>query len=143
MTNSEDFKWDDSLLLHYDIIDDQHKAIFKAFDDLIENCNRDRNRAQRGEHVAKCIEFLIQYVDTHFTHEECLMKKHNYPHLGSHKKQHREFRETVHNLQNDLKDYKDRSSFHAELITEMMAWLKLHIKVIDRRFVDYVNSKET
>ncbi|MDR3435199.1 bacteriohemerythrin [Telmatospirillum sp.] len=82
--------------------------------------------------VGKVINDLVDYVGTHFMHEEDLMEKAGYPHLERHREQHRVFAQKVY-------DMRSRASLDAHTVHQFLQqWLGEHILKADRDYVPYV-----
>lgn len=141
MITIKDYRWDDSILLGDDIIDSQHKSIFDIFEDLIVSLKPDSENKE--DQVQRCFDFLKEYVNDHLKYEEWYLKINGYPEddLLDHINQHKSLREFVSELEKDLPLYKIQASYQAHMIVELMAWLKLHIKIVDRKAMEFVKAK--
>jgi hemerythrin len=120
-------EWTESLSVGVDIIDGQHKELFRRFGDLIDACHEGHGK----ERIAELLGFLDDYVVFHFGEEEKLMQNYGYPDIESHRHEHATF---VHRLQY-LKQV-----FHAEGPTQtlvsktvriLLNWIVKHIKSVD------------
>lgn len=141
MITIKDYQWDDSILLGDDIIDTQHKSIFDVFEDLILSLKPDSENKE--EQVQRCFDFLKEYVTDHLKYEEWFLRINRYPEndLLDHINQHDTLRTFVDELEEDLSSYQTQASYQAHLIIELMAWLKLHIKVTDRKAMEFIKTK--
>ena len=84
------YNWDKSLETGNFTIDEQHKSIIKAINDLLEACSQGKGRVE----VEKTLIFLKDYVVKHFNDEEKLQIKSNYPGYKEHKEIHDSFKNT-------------------------------------------------
>lgn len=75
-------------------IDGEHKQLFKAVNDLLEACDRGEGRSS----LQKTINFLSNYVNTHFTNEEKLQQQNNYPGYTAHKAFHDKYKKDLNSL---------------------------------------------
>jgi hemerythrin-like metal-binding protein len=120
--------WTENLSTKIPSIDKQHKK-------LIELLNRlhDAMREGRGKEVlGTTLDELISYTKTHFTYEEELMKKANYPDLANHKKEHEQLVAKVLDLQ---KKYNSGSvTMTIETLNFLKDWLNNHILVSDKKY---------
>lgn len=128
--------WTDELETGVELIDSQHKSIFKKAHEIFE-LGVDFDKKE----LKKMIGFLMGYTNNHFTDEENLMVDYEYKDLLEHRRQHNYFVEEIYKiylrstekidekLLNDLKD----------LVTK---WLREHINVHDKKFVDAIRAKE-
>ena len=77
---------------------------------------------------------LVDYINTHFKHEEALMRMSGYPLLADHQRQHEKFAEKV-------LDLRAQSTLEAGRIHEFLQqWLTEHILRVDRDYVPYVQA---
>lgn len=75
-------------------IDDEHRRLFKAVNDLLDACDKGQGR----ESLKKTMTFLSNYVNTHFDHEEQLQQKNNYPNYTAHKAFHEKYKSDLNAL---------------------------------------------
>ncbi|MDR2591104.1 MAG: hemerythrin domain-containing protein, partial [Oscillospiraceae bacterium] len=85
--------WRESLCVGVDIIDNQHKQLFKKIEELLLEVNNKSVR-NKVECIATII-FLKDYVVKHFADEEACMKSINYEDFEYHKALHEKFITTV------------------------------------------------
>ncbi len=76
------------------IIDEQHEKLFKIGSDINETAY-DYDGDDQNDRICSLIEELVDYTNYHFTTEEDLFEKYNYPNAESHKEEHKEFIETL------------------------------------------------
>ena len=76
--------WNTSLAIGYELIDTQHKELFQRVNNLLDAMSKGKGRLE----VEKVVDFLGEYVVSHFKAEEDLMQKYRYPGYTSHKIQH-------------------------------------------------------
>ena len=62
--------------------------LFRAVNTLLDACGQGQGRAA----LDPTIKFLLNYVDKHFTHEEQLQAKSNYPGMPAHKQFHESYK---------------------------------------------------
>ena len=66
------------------IIDREHRELFQAVNQLLDSCGKGQGRAS----MEPAIQFLIGYVNQHFSHEEQLQQESGYPGMPAHKAFH-------------------------------------------------------
>lgn len=76
------------------IIDQEHRELFRAVNQLMDSCSKGQGRAM----LLPSIQFLLEYVDKHFTHEEQLQQSRGYPGIAAHKVFHREYKKTLRTI---------------------------------------------
>ncbi|WP_027716809.1 bacteriohemerythrin [Desulfuromonas sp. TF] len=123
-------EWTEKLAVGHAVIDEQHRELFRRFDNLIEACRR----ASGKERIEELIGFLDSYVVIHFREEERLMELCAYPGLEEQKSQHLYFIGRLDALKADLKE--KGVSAHLVISTNqiLLKWIIRHIKDIDVKF---------
>ena len=129
-------EWNEKLATGNSNIDNQHKELFRRFDTLLAACNQRKGK----EEVHNLLLFLGDYVKTHFSMEETLQKKHNYPHYSAHKKEHDGFILDLQKLEVQLQ--LEGASFPLVIQTNqtIVNWLIKHINVMDKEMAAYLRS---
>ncbi len=119
-------KWDQSLSVDVEEIDNQHKGLIDLINTL-EAASQDSNRNK------VCFEIVLKlksYLNEHFTTEEKLMLQYNYPELLNHKKEHAEFIKNT--LDFELACVEFYSPF-TPMLEFLNGWLARHITVTDMK----------
>ena len=129
-------EWNEKLATGNSNIDNQHKELFRRFDILLAACNQRKGK----EEVHNLLLFLGDYVKTHFSMEETLQKKHNFPGYSDHKKEHDAFISELQKLDGQLQQ--EGASFPLVIQTNqtMVTWLIKHINVMDKEMAVFVRS---
>ncbi len=91
------------------------------------------------ETAGEIIENLIYYTDTHFKTEEDLFEEYNYPESNTHKQEHADFVKKVTEFQNDFNSGKIGLSVF--LLDFLKNWLISHIIGVDKKYMDFFQSK--
>jgi hemerythrin len=129
-------EWNEKLATGNSNIDNQHKELFRRFDSLLAACNQRKGK----EEVHNLLLFLGDYVKTHFSMEETLQKKHNYPGYPDHKKEHDGFIAELQKLEKQLQ--LEGASFPLVIQTNqtMVNWLIKHINARDKEMALFLRS---
>ncbi len=116
------------------MIDTQHEALFERINVIIE----DLENLEEKPVVRRHINFLVTYVNNHFTDEESLMRSCGYPKLDAQKAAHEELRvKTLEYL-----DRFDEDKLNGvEMIYFLKQWLDRHIKVMDADIARFIAGK--
>ncbi|MCE1203923.1 MAG: hemerythrin family protein [Holophagaceae bacterium] len=118
------------------LIDQQHQALLAQFEALLvaihENHPEDR--------IQPLLQFLADYVDTHFSMEEGLMQVVGYPGLAGHQAIHDRMRARVGQLLEAAKD--NPATLTEEVIDFLTDWLLRHINEEDRRMAQHLQHAE-
>ena len=127
----ERIEWDANLETGHAIVDAQHRAIFKAFNELLDAMNRGKGR----DEVHRTLLFLDDYVRKHFSMEESLMKEFRFPEEAAHRALHQEFANRVAELM-DL--HQRGAAVTVSVMQAMRSWLLEHIEKSDKRLAKFV-----
>jgi hemerythrin len=128
--------WSDKLITENNIIDEQHKTIFKLTSDLIEA----HIKGEGKEILGKMLDFLANYVIEHFGYEEKLMIEYIYPKYEYHKKFHDDFKLTVFELKDDYDTRGASDELTKTLSGTVVRWLIRHISREDTKIANYVRK---
>ncbi len=125
------FVWDKSLEIGNDEIDSQHKEIFKRVNKLLSAMADGSGK----DTIGKLIEFLGEYVASHFDAEEGLMRKHQYTEYQLHKMQHKLLTADVLQIKQEYERQGASSDLVIQIQKKVCNWLKNHINTEDKKFV--------
>ncbi len=128
------YKWDDSLETGNIAIDEQHKSLINAINELLEACSHGKGRVE----VQKTLDFLRDYVIKHFNDEEKLQLKSKYPEYSTHKKMHEDFKKDVSAIVSEYESTGATIPLVAKVNSSIANWLIKHIKTMDKHFVQYI-----
>lgn len=117
-------------------IDKEHTRLFELADETY-NLLHDDITQDKAPGIVRLISELINYTRTHFSHEEAFQKSINYPYIAEHAAQHRQFEDSLANidldaLENDLEGQNDTIESILEFLVN---WLINHIKKVDMLLV--------
>jgi len=130
-------EWNNSLSVGVELIDEQHKMLIQKLKDL-SDALKERKEYNK---IIQTLDFMIDYTDFHFTAEENLMAKHDYPGLEDQKKQHEEFKQTLNNILEDFKEEGPTNSLATSINTFLINWLISHIKGTDVKIGKFFAEK--
>lgn len=128
-------KWKKSYESGNENIDNQHKQFFLIFNKLYE-IKKENNFNNK---LFQVISDLIDYTIYHFSFEEELMKKINFPEYNEHKKKHTIFQNRI--LEIREKFFNNEIKFTDEMVTELYKWLSRHILKEDKKIIYFINKK--
>ena len=120
-----------SLEIGNDEIDSQHKEIFKRVNKLLSAMADGSGK----DTIGKLIEFLTDYVVSHFDAEESLMRKHHYTEYQLHKMQHKLLTTDVLQIKQEFEGQGASSNLVIQIQKKVCNWLKSHISTEDKKFV--------
>ena len=126
------FKWSDSYSVGTPGIDAQHKKLFALINDLHEAMSQGKGKDILG----KILDGLMDYTKVHFSDEEKMLAKVNYPELAIQRTQHTAFVKKLSELQTDYKNGK--AAMTLPVLEFLNDWLLNHILKVDKKYESYV-----
>jgi hemerythrin len=115
-------------------IDEQHRTLVKAFNDLEDALARRRGR----EAASRTLLFLVGYTTEHFRMEEELMDDAGFPDAGRHKRFHHDL---VVKLSALLTSYTQGSAtLNPDVMGFLEGWLVEHILGEDLRLAEFLRA---
>lgn len=107
-------------------IDEQHQRLLTEFNDFLDAVQNHFH----PEHVTNLLEFLVDFLDTHFEEEEIQMRVTHYPRLREHKAFHDSMRSKTQSLVESFRE--DPETVAAEVVDLVMNWVENHISLEDK-----------
>lgn len=124
--------WSKQYAIGDDLIDGEHQELFKRI-----NAFHDRWLDRRDpQAIAMLLNQLIAYAETHFQHEEAIMRDAGYPRLAEHQAVHETMVETIFRLRLTLEQNNGR--IEMETMKFVRNWLIEHIVRNDYLFRDFL-----
>jgi hemerythrin len=117
--------WKDSYAVNHEIIDSQHKELFRMTDDLVAALQQQGTDAR--EACARAIAFLKDYVVKHFADEEALQAELGYAGLEAHRALHRNFVATVLEYEKSLSESRFDPKIVQQFAGKLIGWLIYHV----------------
>ena len=97
------------------------------------------------ERLMRTFRYLDEFVVRHFDTEERYMRRHNYPGILLHQKEHAQFARTFEELKQKVLDLDARGEITAFLAIEvehrLEKWLADHILLVDRKMADFLTER--
>lgn len=131
-------KWTEDLSVGVELIDNEHKSLINAVNDLFDACSKGLGRKKISETMA----FLQDYVVTHFSDEENLQKTSGYPDYINHHKLHTDFIARVGEYSRRLETEGAGIGLVANFNSFVSNWLIYHISREDKKIGEYINQKK-
>ena len=130
------FEWKNEYAVNIGSIDAQHQMLFAIGRELYAAM-----RAGQGQAVlSKILDRLVEYTMLHFTHEESLLRLHQYPNFASHKAEHDALTRKVVEFQADFNSGKIAMAL--EVLNFVQNWLQTHIKGSDFAYAACLKGKK-
>jgi hemerythrin-like metal-binding protein len=127
--------WDARLETKHPKIDEQHKALIQAFNDLHVAMKQGKGK----DEVGRTLTFLKDYTVTHFKMEEELMAQSAYPLAQRHQERHRDFVKKAEDLVDQFNN--GTTLITLPVMTFIEGWLVEHIQGEDFRLAEFLRGK--
>jgi hemerythrin len=125
-------KWSEQLSVKIELFDNEHKKLIELINKLHDAMYRGEGQNALGSILAE----LADYTVTHFTHEEEILQKHNFPGFNGHKKQHEDF---VGKVADTKKKYEEGALMLAiPLVDFLTSWIQNHILKTDSNYSEFL-----
>lgn len=132
------FLWDKKLETGNAMIDQQHKELIAAINNLLQACSSGKGR----EEITKTMKFLYDYTAKHFGDEEQLQKQYRYPDYVNHRRYHEEFKKVVKDLATQLQKEGPSIALVGKVNTSIGGWLLNHIQREDVKVAAHIKSQQ-
>jgi hemerythrin len=129
-------EWDKSLETGHETIDSQHKQLFVAIYDLLDNCVKEST----ADTLKKSLDFLNSYTIKHFFDEEQIQQKCKYPDFANHKKLHDDFKIVVRDMSHQLIMKGPSTDLVEQVKEKIYGWLVSHIRIQDLKLGAHIRS---
>ncbi|MBF0178317.1 MAG: hemerythrin domain-containing protein [Magnetococcales bacterium] len=136
------------VLLGHPDIDFQHEMLFFVMAGLHRLVKKEKDKRDPEvdlAHLESIFKLLDDYIVTHFSYEEELMRTHHFPDTESHAMVHRKFENSMSAFREKLahaEDNPERGLLAKRMLDFLYEWVNTHFPVIDRRFCDFLAAKE-
>ena len=127
MALDEIVSWHKSYSISIPLIDSQHMELINLTNKLYRSCLKGREYSK--EVFMEVLRSAVDYVGYHFSTEEKIMERVDYPGFGTHKREHTDFVREVLKTVNDLS--KGININPLTFVTYLKDWVLTHIAVSD------------
>ena len=128
--------WKDEYSVGVKVIDDQHKELFRRVNKLFEDVSKGNVAT-----VLETLDFLNTYVIYHFSAEEQLMARSEYPELETHRREHEWFKSEVLSIREQVQKEGIGVSLTLKLNKLLVSWLIDHVTKTDIKFAPYLREE--
>lgn len=129
------YEWKDEYVVNIKIIDAQHKMFIDICNQLIHAINEERCK----EEMSSVFFALSHFALNHFANEEIYLSEFQYPEFKRHREFHKQFIETIADLQNKYKD--GQEGVCLELVIYLKNWFHNHVRKYDKDVVEFLKEK--
>lgn len=122
------FYWTPALAVGVELIDQQHQALFRAFEALVLAMNEGKGKVE----IERTLDFLEDYVRAHFEEEERILEEREYEGLHEQRYQHRTFCQQLEETRRNFERDGASSVLAIHIQQKLAGWLINHISKLDR-----------
>jgi len=126
--------WSQALSVGITRIDDQHKRFIKLL-----NSTNALVKAKKNKKMAKKLPELLDFARVHFSTEEEIFEKYNYPYAKEHLLEHLKLTEKAMSFYDRAKKGEDIGE---ELMLFLKDWLENHLKTHDFKYAKYFKENK-
>jgi hemerythrin-like metal-binding protein len=127
--------WNDELSVGVCEMDLQHQKLVDLINQLHDSMRQRRGRQRVGQVVAE----LVSYAEEHFSAEEHLLSKHEYPGRARQTSEHGRFIQKIGEFRRRIE--LGNLSLSIEVMDFLRDWLTGHIQKSDKEYGPYLNER--
>ena len=128
--------WNDELATGNEEIDNQHKELFRRFNNL-----QSAYKQGKGlDELSNLLTYLGEYVSSHFALEEQLQIVHDYPGYLKHKAEHNGFTRNLRKLEDQLHTKGTTSDLLIKTNMAIADWLTRHFTWTVKDLADFLHT---
>jgi len=136
--NTDIVVWDEKYATGIPLIDSQHKELFSLTNELFRAC-LGGDIALQGV-FKETMGRMVDYVRFHFSAEQDLLQKINYPDYQEHKKQHDTL---VVKILEAVKEYSEgKKLVPNQFVRTLKDWILSHIAHYDKLYASYIAAQK-
>jgi hemerythrin len=118
-------------------IDSQHRELINRINNLLAIGEKSASE----EETQKTIDYLGEYIVKHFSDEEEIQIKSNYPKYAEHKKLHTYYIDEFSKFKNEFAEKGNSMEFTMKLNNSLINWIVKHIKGNDVEFGKFYKGR--
>ena len=126
--------WQNSYSVNIPLIDAQHKELVRLTNMLYKSCFKGKDTSKQV--FTEVLHGAVDYVGYHFSTEEKVMERVNYPGLSKHKTEHNDFVREVLRTVDELS--KNANVNPLNFVMYLKDWILTHIAVSDTALGKYL-----
>ncbi len=127
--------WSDSLSVHVEEIDAQHKSLVGMVNRLYDAMTANHSK----QALTEIVNDMREYSEVHFATEEQYMDRCNYPDRDAHKSEHRDFIAKAAEVERDYRQGK--ISLSMDVLNFLSNWLVTHINDTDKKLGEFLSTQ--
>ena len=130
------FEWKKEYELGIERIDKQHREFFKRVNRLALALYDNKGR----DELKQLISYLKSHIEEHFSYEEALLSRTEYPKFNEHVKKHQELVNYFLNLEHEIKSRGADNYLAIRVERDIREWWEDHELNYDSAYVPYVSG---
>ncbi|MCI1966777.1 MAG: hemerythrin family protein [Oscillospiraceae bacterium] len=134
--------WKEKYKLGVPLIDKQHEELFRRVNDFVETVRKPVPWIEKSKTINETMDFMKDYVVSHFHDEEMYQKEIGYPARKEHRKIHNDMVSYVVNIARQYEEDPGNEQLIQQFGGKLLAWLINHVASEDQKIADFVRSKE-
>ncbi len=133
--------WKDKYKIGVPQIDAQHEELFARVTAFVETLRSDKEWDVKIASVNETLNFMKDYVVTHFHDEEAYQEEIGYPQLEQHKKIHNDMVDYVGMISEKCAEGGYQEIIMQQFAGKLVTWLVNHVVADDQKIADYVDKR--
>jgi hemerythrin len=134
--------WKENYKIGVSLIDQQHKELFHRVTDFVETLRATGDWETKVDQVNRTLNFMKDYVTTHFRDEEAYQQKIGYPEMENHQKMHRDMVQYVSEISSQYEQAGYQEQMIQQFAGKLLAWLINHVAAEDQKIGNYVSGRD-
>lgn len=129
-------KFDESMCVNIDKIDEQHRGIF----DILNKLSNAIQKREANAILREILAGLSAYANYHFSIEEELFQKYNYPKVNKHISEHKYYIDKIDDFNRRFKQ-SNNLVLSVDIVKFLVDWITNHIKIEDKEYAEFFDKK--
>lgn len=137
----DQFAFTDKYRTGIELVDDEHKRLFEIIKDTNDVIHTELLHDKYDE-IMRLLAELREYTEVHFSDEEAMMERINYPDIAAQKRAHSAFVARLVEIDLSELDAMDdnQEEYLQDLIQFLLSWLSNHILGMDKKIGAYITE---
>lgn len=133
--------WKEKYKIGVPQIDTQHEELFSRVTTFVETLRSDKEWDVKVASVNETLNFMKDYVVTHFRDEEAFQEKIGYPELDKHRKIHNDMVAYVGMISERCEKGDLSEILMQQFAGKLVTWLVNHVVADDQKIADYTGTR--
>lgn len=133
--------WKEKYKIGVPEIDRQHEELFARVSTFMQTLRSDKPWEEKVAKVNETLEFMKDYVVTHFQDEEAYQAEIGYPYLEKHREVHNNMVAYVGAVSEEYEKEGFKEDLMQQFGGKLLAWLINHVVAEDQKIAEYARSK--